>query len=96
MFLAVISLEQGQEQAVDTQSYVVVQWLCSNIMADSSIKIYMKCNSRKVIKLLKEYKTLSNKRPLMKIQLKDPPKGHFWKIEYPSCIGVSMVYWIIH
>ena len=32
------------------------------------------------MKLLKEYKTLSNKRPLMKIQLKDPPKDLFWKI----------------
>ena len=40
MFLAVISLEQGQEQAVDTQSYVVVQWLCSNIIADFNKNLY--------------------------------------------------------
>ena len=27
----------------------------------------------------------------MKIQLKDPPKDPFWKIEDPSCIGASTV-----
>ena len=32
-----------------------------------------------------------NTRPLPKIQLEDPSKDLFWKIEDPSSIGASMV-----